>query len=176
MTTIGMSAGQKLVSAASQGRLGAYPSYGLAMRFSVTVDGLSLGMWRSCKGLQVELKYKTFEEGGGYLGDAWLPEKLIYGRVTLDRAMEQNDSQTLQAWLKGYIYQWYTYPLQNSDRQAVSPPATSVVIELLDCQLNPVMSWTLAEARPTKWLGPTLSATENNVAIETLEFEHEGFL
>jgi phage tail-like protein len=176
MTTIGMSAGQKLVSAASQGRLGAYPNYGLSMRFSVTVDGLSLGMWRSCKGLQVELKYKTFEEGGGYLSDAWLPEKLVYGRVTLDRAMDQNDSQTLQAWLKGYIYQWYTYPLQDSRTRTVSPPATSVVIQLLDCQLNQVMSWTLAEARPTKWSGPTLNAADNSVAIETLEFEHEGFL
>src|ERR1700722_7578331 len=106
MTTIGMSAGQKMLSAASGGALGSYPAYGLTMRFSVAVDGLSLGLWRSCKGLTVELKYKTFEEGGGYLGDVAIPEKLAYGRVTMEPAIEQSSSQTVQAWLKGYIYQW----------------------------------------------------------------------
>jgi phage tail-like protein len=172
MTTIGMAAGQKLLSTVSGGRLGSYPAYGLAMRFSVTVDGLSLGLWRSCKGLTVELKYKPVEQGGEYLGDVCLPEKLAYGRVSLERGVEKASSQALQAWLKGFIYQWYTYPL-NPDGV---PPSTDVVITLLDYQLNEVMEWTLSEARPVKWSGPTLQATDNNVAIETLEFEHEGFL
>ncbi|HLX50559.1 MAG TPA: phage tail protein [Streptosporangiaceae bacterium] len=172
MTTIGMSAGQKMLSTVTGGALGAYPAYGLAMRFSVTVDGLSLGLWRSCKGLNVEMKYKVIEEGGAYLGDIALPERLVYGRVSLERAVEKTSSQELQAWLKGYIYQWYSYPLNEKG----TPPATDVVITLLDYQLNQVMQWTLSEARPVKWAGPGMQATDNNVAIETLEFDHEGFL
>jgi phage tail-like protein len=167
-----MSAGQKLVGTLSGGSLGSYPAYGLAMRFSVTVDQLNLGLWRSCKGLNVELKYKAVEQGGEYMGDVALPEKLSYGRISLERGVERVNSQKLQAWLQGFIYQWYTYPL---NRNGV-PPSTDVVIQLLDYQLNEVMQWKLSGARPVKWSGPTLQATDNNVAIETLEFEHEGFL
>jgi phage tail-like protein len=170
MTT--MALGQKLTSKISGGALGSYPSYGMTMRFSVTVDDLSLGLWRSCKGLEVKLTYKTFEEGGGYQGDVSLPEKLVYSNVTLERGIEQSDSQALQTWLKGYIAGWQTYPLSAGG----SPPATSVTIQLLDYQLNPVMDWTLTDARPTRWTGPSMNATDNGIAIETLEFEHAGFL
>ena len=31
-------------------------------------------------------------------------------------------------------------------------------------------------ARPVKWNGPSLSATDTKVAVESLEIEHEGFL
>jgi phage tail-like protein len=51
-----------------------------------------------------------------------------------------------------------------------------LIITLLDYQLAPVMAWTLYQARPTRWDGPSLGASDNKVAIETLEFEHEGFL
>jgi phage tail-like protein len=177
MTMLGMSAGQRLVNAASGSQLGSYPAYGLAMRFSVTVTGLpstgtSLGLWRSCKGLGVELKYKPVEQGGVYSGDIALPDKLVYARVSLERAVEASSSEAVQTWLKDYISQWQTYPLKTSGE----PPVTTVVIQLLDYQLNKVMAWTLNDARPVKWSGPSMQATDNNVAIETLEFEHEGFL
>lgn len=38
--------------------------YGLAMRFQVSVDGLKLGSWSSCRGLKVELKATEVKEGG----------------------------------------------------------------------------------------------------------------
>lgn len=41
-------------------------SYGLAMRFIVTVDDLSLGSWSSCRGLKVDLKVTRVQEGGNY--------------------------------------------------------------------------------------------------------------
>jgi phage tail-like protein len=165
------------LSSVSSGALGQYPSYGLSMRFEVTVYGLgsstgsTLGLWQSCKGLQVELQYRKFDQGGQNLVQQWLPEKLVYGAVTLERAIEQSSSRTVQSWLAQYVNNWSSYPSSGA-----SPLYTTVTIALLDYQLSPVMDWTLNRARPTKWIGPSLSATENKVAIETLVIEHDGFL
>jgi phage tail-like protein len=180
MTMAGMPAGQSPANT-GRGGLGSYPNFGLAMRFAVTVTGLnsppglpsidgSLGLWQSCKGLQVELKYETFMQGGENLVDQWRPDKLVYSPVTLERAMEQNSSQTVQTWLRNYINNWADYQPDGT------LPSGNVVIRLLDHRLNPVMTWTLVQARPSKWVGPTLSATETKPAIETLVIEHSGFL
>jgi phage tail-like protein len=34
--------------------------------------------------------------------------------------------------------------------------------------------WQFREAFPTKWQGPDLNATQNSVAVETLELCHQG--
>lgn len=176
MTTIGMSAGQKLVNAISGGALGSYPSYGLSMRFQVTVTDMAitdLGLWQSCEGLKVELRYKPIEQGGEYTTPGWLPDRLAYSSVTLKRAISNKDSTKLQNWLQGNIGDWIRYPTPAGGNR---PPYTSVTITLLDYQLNSVISWTLAQARPAAWMGPSLSAEGKTVAIETLVFEHSGFL
>jgi phage tail-like protein len=47
-------------------------------------------------------------------------------------------------------------------------------ITLLDESRTPVMQWRFRRGWPCHWTGPTLSATKNEVAIETLEICHEG--
>lgn len=158
---------------------GAYPSLGMSMRFRVRVEGLGsggtsspnldLGSWQSCSKLEMGLSYKEVSQGGGHLVDGWLPDKLTYPPVTLERSMEKNSSSKVQEWLKELIKKWDGYP--NG-----APPSTSVIITLLDYQLNEVMEWTLSEARPIKWTGPSLSATDNKVAIESLTIAHSGFI
>jgi phage tail-like protein len=164
-----MSLSGSLLNTASGGLVGQYPSYGLSMRFQVAVDalGVNLGLWQSCKGLEVELQYKKFEQGGNNLGQQWLPDKIVYGAVTLERAVDQSSSATVRGWLQNWVTAWTNYG---------TLPATTVTVQLLDYQQNPVMRWALSNARPSKWIGPSLSATEEKVAIETLVLEHDGFL
>ena len=50
----------------------------------------------------------------------------------------------------------------------------SVVISLLDQELNPTMIWTLANAWPTKIVGTDLKSEGNEVAVELIELAHEG--
>ena len=50
----------------------------------------------------------------------------------------------------------------------------TVVIELLDEAGSPTMTWTLNNAYPTKVTGTDLESDSNEVAIETIEFTHEG--
>lgn len=178
------SSGQRLLGVASGNSLGAYPSLGMSMRFAVRVFGLGspsnneasadldLGLWQSCRSLELDLSYKSVTQGGGYLVDSWLPEKLTYPPVTLERPMERSSSKKVQAWLERQISSWGTYAGEDYG----VPPSTSVEITLLDCQLNEVMKWELRHARPLKWTGPSLNATDNKVAVESLSIAHSGFI
>lgn len=44
---------------------------------------------------------------------------------------------------------------------------------LCDDKGEEVVRWNFFEAWPTKWVGPTFSATSNEVAIESMELVHE---
>lgn len=49
-----------------------------------------------------------------------------------------------------------------------------VTIRLLDEAGKPTMTWTLANAWPTKITGTDLKSQGNEVAVETIEIAHEG--
>jgi phage tail-like protein len=144
--------------------------YGLSMRFKVSVDGLSLGSWSACKGLKVELKVIRVAEGGNYWYERILPDRIAYTPITLERAVHPQESQQVQDWLDKVASQWMNY---SGDP---SYSAGTAVITLLGVTSQEVMSWTLTGVYPVSWSGPSLSATENKVAIETLELAHQGFL
>lgn len=143
---------------------------GMAMRFRVVVDDIDLGGWNTCTGLQVTFKNKLVGEGGNYESRAILPERVEYNPVTLTRAMVHNDSTAVQRWLSTVVSKWY---------DASSPgdyAARTARITLLDAEGHEVVSWSLRGVYPAAWKGPDLRATSGEVAIETLQLIHEGFL
>ena len=52
------------------------------------------------------------------------------------------------------------------------------ILESMTGQVNrqEVLRWKFVRAWPTKYTGPTLNAQNNEVAMETLEIAHEGFV
>jgi phage tail-like protein len=48
------------------------------------------------------------------------------------------------------------------------------VIVLLDAARLPAHAWFFRRGLPVKYNGPSLNATANNVAIESIEIAHEG--
>jgi phage tail-like protein len=148
---------------------GSFP-YGLSMRFKVSVDGLSLGSWSACRGLKVELKVARVAEGGNYWYEHILPERITYSPITLERAVHPQDSKQVLAWLDTVASDWVNYSAGEPYKGGTA------VITLLGVTGDEVMHWTLYGVYPTSWAGPSLSATENKVAIETLELAHLGFL
>lgn len=86
------------------------------------------------------------------------PGILKYGNVTLKRGV--TESQVFVAWMK--------------DIQDGKAPRKSVVITLMDDEMNEVASWQLEKAWPTKYTGTDMNATSNEVAIESLELVTEG--
>ena len=50
----------------------------------------------------------------------------------------------------------------------------NIAIVLLNEEGQPALRWELSQAWPTKYSAPSLNATANEVAIESLEIAHEG--
>src|SRR2546430_17653510 len=78
---------------------GLQPSFGMAMRFNVVVDGISLGNWASCKGLDFKCEPVKFHEHGNYDYETILFVNVKYSTVELERAVDRAASTQLRQWL-----------------------------------------------------------------------------
>jgi len=143
---------------------------GLTTRFRVVVQDVDLGGWATCRGLLVDFKHDMIKEGGHYDTATIIPDRVLYTPITLTRAMNATDSAAVQAWLARVVQDWYGDSSDGgySDRTAQ--------ITLLDAHQETVMTWRLRNVYPLRWRGPDLDAKSGNVAVETLELAHEGFL
>ena len=147
------------------------PPYGLAMRFRVTVDEINLGLWSGCKGLEVKLGVKKVTSGGDYSTQVILPEQVEYSNIKLQRAVHPTDSNTVKNWLQAKVTEW-----MNWSGSGDIYPGGEATITLYGVQGTKVMEWDLTGVYPVSWSGPELEANKKDVAIETLELAHQGFL
>jgi phage tail-like protein len=146
---------------------------GLVMRFTVTVDGIDLGGWSSCKGLGVQFEHEEIEVGSNYEYNVLLPKRLKYNTITLQRAMNSEDSARVQTWLRHVKDDWY------SGETGEEFTGSTARITLLDAHNDPdrpVASWSLRGVFPKAWKGPDMDASSSQVALESLELAHHGFL
>jgi len=81
------------------------------------------------------------------------------GNVTLKKGVFVNDNN---------FWKWYDAIKMNTIKRE------TVVIQLLDESAAPTMTWTLANAWPTKITGTDMKSDANEVAVETIELSHEG--
>lgn len=81
------------------------------------------------------------------------------GNVTLKKGIFVKDNN---------FWKWYNAIKMNTIKRE------TVTIQLLDEKGSPTMTWTLANAWPTKITGTDLKSDANEVAVETLELAHEG--
>src|ERR1700722_16133181 len=157
--------------------LSTFRPLGLAMRFSVNVagarfDGIDLGAWTSCEGLNVKFEYETIRSGGEYGSAYILPKYVSFEPVTLMRAVERPYSDAVQTWLRLVSAQWQT-------AMALPSLGDTVTISMFDAYQNPDLpaaTWQLQNAFPVAWRGPSMSAKGREIGSETLVFEHDGFL
>lgn len=79
--------------------------------------------------------------------------------ITLKKGVFAKDNQ---------FWDWFNQIKMNTLKRE------TVTIQLLDEQGNPVMTWTLQNAWPTKIKSTDVKSDGNEVAIETIEIAHEG--
>jgi phage tail-like protein len=137
-----------------------------AGKFVFEVDGLEIGAFQEVSGLSVQVEVQTIEEGG--LNDYvhQLPGRMKWPNLKLKRGV--TDSDALFEWLNkssGEGLAGGGYKLERSTGR----------ISLLDASYTPVRTWEFEGAFPVKWTGPSLSASNNDVAVEELEIAHHGF-
>jgi len=137
------------------------PDYALALRFHVTIDDKgSLGSWSKCDGLTVEYEIQEYQEGGQNEYVHRLPGRCKYQNIKLARPLDKT-SADVASWVAG---------------QRQKPARSNAEIAVLDPAGEVVAKWNLNDVFPVKWTGPSLDATGNQIAIETLELAHNGFL
>jgi phage tail-like protein len=88
-----------------------------------------------------------------------MPGVRKFGNVTMKKGLFVKDNT---------FWAWYNQIKMNTIARV------TVVIQLLDEKGNPSMTWTLANAWPTKISAPTLKSDGNEVAIQMIEIAHEG--
>lgn len=152
--------------------------FGMTMWFTVTVPGLgdgtqlSLGAWSACSGLEVTLTPEgPFDEGGNYTTPRYLPGKVGYSKVTLERAMTQDGTAKVRQWLEQQSRDWVA-------GTELKDPGPAVVTLFSGLGLNRVAvhSWTLQSAFPVSWTVPPFSSSGGGIAVEKLVLQHRGFL
>jgi phage tail-like protein len=129
-----------------------------AFRFEVQFDDIAVGGFSECSGLQLETEVFDYNEGG----------LNTHVRRFVTRTKQTN--LTLKHGIVDRVmWDWY-YDLTRGDIRFRNG---SVVVRDPSGD-NVVMEWQFRDAFPSKWLGPELNATQNSVAIETLEICHQG--
>jgi phage tail-like protein len=127
--------------------------------FLVEIDGVTVAGFSEVSGLSSETAVIEYREGNDRRNSVRkIPGLTKFSNITLKRGITTDRS--LWNWRKAVI-----------DGAVVR---RSGAIILLDAERTPVVRWNFHEGWPAKWEGPTLKATGNELAIETLEIAHEG--
>lgn len=128
--------------------------------FSVSIQGQTIGTFSSCDGLGMEVDIQEVKEGGNPFFVHQLPGRIKYSRIKLTRPINA-DSAKVAAWIAD---------------MATAVKRTQVTISAMNHHGDSIATWTLLEAIPYKWSGPSLNVDGPKVATETLELAHHGFL
>ena len=123
-------------------------------------EGTIIGGFSDVSGLGVDVQYAEYRNGNERFNTSRkVPGVHKVDDVTLKRGLVGSDD--LFKWLKGV--------------RDGRPEPRQVTITLLDEARQPVAAWTLRQAQPKKWTGPTLAAKGGgDVAMEELSLVHEG--
>lgn len=132
----------------------------VAFRFTVRFDNLPPGGFSDCTGLAMETEVLDYREGG------------VNTHVWKFATRSRQSNLTLKRGIVGRaLWDWYQdinrgrMQFRNGSVLVHDPSGTEDVIE-----------FQLLAAFPIKWSGPELSAAGNTIAVESVEFAHQGLL
>ena len=129
-----------------------------AFNFLIEIDGVTVAGFSECSGLSSEVAVIEYREGGDRAGTRKLPGLRKFTNITLKRGLTANRD----------LWQWHKAVASGT------PDRRNGRIVLLDGEHQPVAAFRFVNGWIAKWEGPTLKATGNDVAIESIEIVHEG--
>ena len=122
------------------------------------IQKIPVAGFSECTGLETTLDVEEYKEGGNNGAVLRFPTRTTWGNIRLKRGVVLDDD----------LWNWhYDFVLGQGRRR-------DGVIVLQNDQHSPVKVWTFTRGLPVKWTGPSLNASQNQVAIEELEIAHEG--
>ena len=127
--------------------------------FQVDWGGTKIG-FTEVSGLDVESEVVEYREGSSpEYSKIKMPGMQKYSNITLKRGTFKSDNE--------YFKWWNTVKLNTIERR-------DVTISLLNEEHQPVVTWKVKNAWPSKIQSTDLKADGNEVAIESMELVHEG--
>lgn len=129
--------------------------------FQVEWGGKNLG-FSEVSGLNVEEQVIEYRDGiSPEFNMIKMPGLKKYANLVLKRGIAPADNE---------FFEWI-----NSIKMNV-PERRDIIVSLLNENHEPVMVWKFKNAWPVKIDGPSLKASGNEVAIESIELAHEGLV
>ncbi|HWG72751.1 MAG TPA: phage tail protein [Acidimicrobiales bacterium] len=128
---------------------------------SLIVDNTNFGMFTTCEGLGCEIEVTKRPEGGNNAYVPQLPGRITYQTIKLTRPLDATSSK-IAAWVSSMANRPKRSPIE---LRAMSSDGMSTVA-----------SWTLIEAFPVRWTGPSFNVGTAAALTETIELAHHGFL
>lgn len=139
-----------------------YPPVG----FHFKVEFLDLGgkdqdtRFSEVSGLSVELSNEEVAEGGENRFVQKYPTRAKYAELILKRGLLASSS--VVDWVRDCVENYRIRP-QNLD------------VKLLNAEHEPLLTWHVVNAYPTKWSVSDFNATGNAVVVETMQLFYQRF-
>lgn len=127
--------------------------------FQVEWGGTKIG-FTEVSGLDIETEVVEYRHGASpEYSKVKMPGMQKFANITMKRGTFATDNE--------YYKWWNTVKLNTVERR-------DITISLLNEEHEPVISWKVKNAWPTKVQSTDLKADGNEVAIESMEVVHEG--
>jgi phage tail-like protein len=131
--------------------------------FQLDWGGTRIG-FTEVSGLDFETEVIEYREGSSpTYNKTKQPGLTKYSNITLKRGTFLGDFQFFEQWRNTMMFQ-----------EGKAKFRRDVTIRLLDEEHQPIITWALTKAWPSKIQSTDLKADANEVAIETMELVHEG--
>ena len=122
------------------------------------ISSTVLAGFSECSGLETSQKIEEYNEGGRNGAVLKFPTRVSWTNISLKRGVTANTT----------LWDWhYSFVLGRGSRR-------DGIIVLQNDLHQPLSTWHFKRGLPVKWSGPAMHASQNNVAVETLEIAHEG--
>jgi phage tail-like protein len=138
-----------------------YPPVGFHFRVEVIGLGSDSDVrFSEVGGLSVEIATEEVAEGGQNAFIQKYPVRAKYPELVLKRGLLVNSK--LVDWVRASV-----------EDMRITPK--DVDVTLLNENHEPLLTWHVRKAYPTKWAVSDLSATKNEVVVETLQLFYQSF-
>ena len=126
-------------------------------RFIVEISGIQSGGFTRIKGINREVKYESFREGGVNDYEHKLLSQVSHSHIVLERGLINDD-----------LWNWAQKVADGEIKRR------TLHIRLRNEEGAPVWAWQIAHALPVKWSVSDLDAQSASVVMESLELVHHG--
>lgn len=127
---------------------------------SAAIASVTAGGFSECTGLEMALDTEKFEQGGENGTIRQFPVRVRWTNLTLRRGITTNTA----------LWDWHYAFIEGRGKRKDG------FVALLDDRGRPSAVWAFRRGLPVKYTGPSLNASQGQVALEGLEIAHEGLV